>query len=57
MVKDGQLRVEAVVALEEVNQFPTGLNEWEIQTTKKEFLFEVHRFNVGKIFGLQELIE
>ena len=57
MVKDGQLRVEAVVALEEVNQFPTGLNEWEIQTTKIEFLFEVHRFNVGEIFGLQELIE
>lgn len=49
--------MEAVVNLEEANQFPTSINEWEIQTTKKEFLFEVHRFNVGEIFGLQELIE
>jgi hypothetical protein len=52
MVNQGQLRVEAIVTIEEVNQFPTGQNEWEIQTTKKEVLFEVHRFNVGEIFGL-----
>jgi hypothetical protein len=30
MIKHGELLVEAVVTIDEVNQFPTGLNEWEI---------------------------
>lgn len=57
MVKQGELLVESIVHIEEENSFPTGLEKWESQTTKREVLFQVHELKVGEIFGLQEIIE
>lgn len=57
MVKQGELLIEAIVTIEEENQFPTKLDKWESQITRREVQFEVHKLNVGEIFGLQDIIE
>jgi len=57
MVKQGELLVESIVHIEEENSFPTGLEKWESQNTRREVLFEVHQLKVGEIFGMQEIIE
>lgn len=57
IVKSGQLVVEAIIEIEEYNKYPTGLQQWEVKTTKREILFQVHILNQDDIFGLQETFE
>ena len=52
LVKQGSLQVEAVVELEEENQFPVGNDKWEQHITKRQIEFQAHQIKPNEIFGL-----
>ena len=43
--------------IEYENRCPTGLNSWEIRTTKLKVEYPVHSFYKGEVFGHQEIVE
>lgn len=45
------------MVIQDHNQFPVSLDKWEISNVQRKVLFKAHKFEIGAIFGLQEIIE
>ena len=51
ILKTGRLSLITIITIEDQNQFPVGINEWEVQTTRKKIQYEIHHIKEGEIFG------
>ena len=52
----GRLVMETEIVVDEVNRFPTSVDQFAVHTTKRKIKYEVKEIELNEIFGHEELV-